>query len=151
MQQSAGEWMEVVTKRKTGRTGGYADQGSIKVILGKWKNGKSSEFKNILSITIGSNLMKQARWVIGDYVKVLVNPEANRALIKRVTADNGWRLCGGGKAREELKALDGTHSRANVKITLQTAQAVVSFFSVKNEYTPSFTEVTEQGIEFSTK
>lgn len=85
-----------------------------------------------LVVSISTSIAKKARFMLGDKVELLFDPEKRIGLLKR-TNDGGWSLTSGGK---DIK------SRMYFKI-----QFVVGMPSVKqNTGCPS--EVTPEGIEF---
>lgn len=139
------QWIEVVQRSEShGRSGGECGEDKIQLALKNYR----SELNPYCRFIIGKKLMQEMRWVTGDNATVVVDPQRNRALLKRTLQGKGWQMSQAGKA----KADKGHTKRAYLSIPLKTEEARVSLFkNGTTKYIPEFIEVTEAGIEFSTK
>ena len=139
-----GNWIELATKETTNSGQPLCREDELNVA---YTTRKSTRPK--ARIIIGKQLATDARWVIGDQVKLLCDPEHHRALLKRV-AENGFVLTGAGKSGGPK--LKGKCLRCYVGIPITSESNKLMLFPNGMEaYTPAFVDVTEEGIEFSTK
>jgi hypothetical protein len=143
-------WIDVSPKKSTthGRNGNPM---RFVVKFRLWSSGDTNK-RPVVAISIGEARMKQARFVIGDQVKLLVDPQANRALLKRVIDGTGFTLSPGGTRKGDAGRLKGQTHACSVRIPIPSESTRLMLFQNGVDlYEPAFIEATESGVEFSTK
>jgi len=102
------------------------------------KNGVKTQLYKI-SVTLSENSMKSARFIVGDYVQILVDDETpNKVLIKRVTEGGYMLTCG------EPKKNKGKSVRAYINIALDP------LFKIKiGQHLYAKSQLTEDGLIFN--
>jgi hypothetical protein len=100
-----------------------------------------------VAISIGTDVMRRARWVVGDRVTLLTSPEENRGLLKRISSpSDGWMLCSGGSRKGAQK---GEVKKCYLRIPLETESQRLAIFKNGKTEIISDCDISEMGVEFS--
>ncbi len=107
-----------------------------------WKAvGKASHY---IQISLPADVLRQARYCIGDYMLLLCDRQARLCLLKRTpSAMVGRKLCSGtGKP-------DGTFETGHVRLKLKDDVFELFFPNGQTSFQPDYVAVKEEGILFS--